>query len=215
MPAPGERRSRRVADDADLLLLAGDLTQTGTRGRGPRPGRARSRASRIRSSPCSATTTYDAVEVSDARRDPRCARQSACSRAATCDPASRRPARRYRRGRRASAAASRTALRQRLRRARDEGLHAGHAHAWRSGSARRSRALDADVRIALLHYAPIPETLEGEPPELYPFLGSDLLGHAIDDGGRRSGRCTATPTSVSEYGMHAAAAFPCATWRSR
>jgi uncharacterized protein len=31
-------------------------------------------------------------------------------------------------------------------------------------------------RVALLHYAPIPETLQGEPAELWPFLGSDRLG---------------------------------------
>jgi Icc-related predicted phosphoesterase len=41
-------------------------------------------------------------------------------------------------------------------------------------------ALDADMRIALTHYAPVPDTLRGEPPEIYPFLGSYLLGEAID-----------------------------------
>jgi Icc-related predicted phosphoesterase len=41
---------------------------------------------------------------------------------------------------------------------------------------------DADFRIALLHYSPIPGTLQGEPPEIYPFLGSYLLGEAIDEG---------------------------------
>jgi Icc-related predicted phosphoesterase len=30
-------------------------------------------------------------------------------------------------------------------------------------------------RIALLHYAPIKETVEGEPPEIYPFLGTSRL----------------------------------------
>jgi uncharacterized protein len=30
-------------------------------------------------------------------------------------------------------------------------------------------------RIALLHYAPTPETLQGEPPEIWAFLGSDRL----------------------------------------
>ncbi len=30
-------------------------------------------------------------------------------------------------------------------------------------------------RIALLHYSPIQATVEGEPPELYPFLGSSRL----------------------------------------
>ena len=43
--------------------------------------------------------------------------------------------------------------------------------------------LDADVRIAVLHYAPIPETLQGERLEIYPFLGSYLLAEAIDHGG--------------------------------
>ncbi|MBL7495813.1 metallophosphoesterase [Frankia sp. CNm7] len=40
--------------------------------------------------------------------------------------------------------------------------------------------LDSDLRVALLHYAPTRETLVGEPLELYPFLGSYLLGAAID-----------------------------------
>ena len=41
-------------------------------------------------------------------------------------------------------------------------------------------ALDADVRVALTHYAPVKETLRGEPLEIYPFLGSYLLAEAID-----------------------------------
>lgn len=44
-------------------------------------------------------------------------------------------------------------------------------------------ALDADHRIALMHYAPVRETLSGEPPEIYPFLGSHLLGAAVDRAG--------------------------------
>jgi len=43
--------------------------------------------------------------------------------------------------------------------------------------------LVADFRIALLHYAPIPATLLGEPAALQPFLGSHLLGAAIDAAG--------------------------------
>lgn len=43
--------------------------------------------------------------------------------------------------------------------------------------------LDADVRVALLHYAPVEETLHGERLEIYPFLGSYLLGEAVDRGG--------------------------------
>jgi Icc-related predicted phosphoesterase len=40
--------------------------------------------------------------------------------------------------------------------------------------------LDADVRIALTHYSPVEDTLAGEPPEIYPFLGSYLIAEAID-----------------------------------
>jgi Icc-related predicted phosphoesterase len=43
--------------------------------------------------------------------------------------------------------------------------------------------LSADVRVALLHYSPVKETLVGEPPEIYPFLGSYLLAEAIDRAG--------------------------------
>ena len=34
-------------------------------------------------------------------------------------------------------------------------------------------------RVALLHYAPMPETLEGEPREIWTFLGSDRLAAPI------------------------------------
>ncbi|MEO3745590.1 metallophosphoesterase [Plantactinospora sp. B5E13] len=42
------------------------------------------------------------------------------------------------------------------------------------------REMECDVRVALTHYAPVPDTLAGEPLEIYPFLGSYLLGQAID-----------------------------------
>lgn len=42
------------------------------------------------------------------------------------------------------------------------------------------RALDCDLLVALTHYSPVPDTLAGEPLEIYPFLGSYLLGQAID-----------------------------------
>lgn len=35
--------------------------------------------------------------------------------------------------------------------------------------------LRTSVRVAVLHYAPIRETVEGEPPEIFPFLGSSRL----------------------------------------
>lgn len=44
-------------------------------------------------------------------------------------------------------------------------------------------ALQTDYKIVLLHYAPVSETLHGEKREIYPFLGSYLLGEAIDFGG--------------------------------
>lgn len=53
-----------------------------------------------------------------------------------------------------------------------------------SGFLRESlSSLETDYKIALLHYAPIPDTLFGEKKEIYPFLGSYLLGEAIDQGG--------------------------------
>lgn len=39
---------------------------------------------------------------------------------------------------------------------------------------------DVDLKVALMHYSPIRETLEGEPPEIYPFLGTFLLAEAVD-----------------------------------
>jgi Icc-related predicted phosphoesterase len=43
-------------------------------------------------------------------------------------------------------------------------------------------SLDTDIRIALTHYSPVEATLMGERLELFPFLGSYLLGEAIDRG---------------------------------
>lgn len=39
-----------------------------------------------------------------------------------------------------------------------------------------------DARVALMHYAPVPDTLLGEHLEIYPFLGCHLLGDAVDRG---------------------------------
>ncbi len=44
-------------------------------------------------------------------------------------------------------------------------------------------ALDTDVRVALLHYSPVDDTLVGERLEIFPFLGSYLLAEAIDAAG--------------------------------
>jgi Icc-related predicted phosphoesterase len=53
------------------------------------------------------------------------------------------------------------------------------ADALRSALAR----LDTDVRVALTHFAPVKDTLGAERLEIYPFLGSYLLGEAIDGAG--------------------------------
>lgn len=45
------------------------------------------------------------------------------------------------------------------------------------------RGLDADIRVALTHYSPVAGTLKGEPPEIYPFLGSYFLAEATDSAG--------------------------------
>jgi Icc-related predicted phosphoesterase len=42
---------------------------------------------------------------------------------------------------------------------------------------------EVGVRVSLTHYAPTHETLVGESPEIYPFLGSGHLGRAIDSAG--------------------------------
>ena len=52
------------------------------------------------------------------------------------------------------------------------------------------RGLDCDVRVALTHYSPVPDTLVGEPLEIYPFLGSYLLAQAIDS----------APTALAVHG---------------
>ena len=42
------------------------------------------------------------------------------------------------------------------------------------------QSVQVDALVALTHYAPVPETLIGEPLEIYPFLGCYQLGRAID-----------------------------------
>lgn len=45
------------------------------------------------------------------------------------------------------------------------------------------RGLETERRVAVLHYAPIRATVEGEPPEIHAFLGTSRLAHALDQGG--------------------------------
>jgi Icc-related predicted phosphoesterase len=42
------------------------------------------------------------------------------------------------------------------------------------------RTLRTERVMAVLHYAPIADTVEGEPLQIYPFLGSSRLADAVD-----------------------------------
>jgi Icc-related predicted phosphoesterase len=58
----------------------------------------------------------------------------------------------------------------------------------------------ADVLVALTHYSPVTDTLLGEPPEIYPFLGAYQLAEAID--GARNG-------AGADLAVHGHAHFGC------
>ncbi|MGZ3653230.1 MAG: metallophosphoesterase family protein [Bdellovibrionota bacterium] len=42
-------------------------------------------------------------------------------------------------------------------------------------------SLDTPYKIALMHYSPVAGTLQGERPEIFPFLGSYLLSEVVDE----------------------------------
>ena len=56
----------------------------------------------------------------------------------------------------------------------------GRAVATRLAGALDGLADRCDRVIALTHYSPVADTLAGEPPEIFPFLGNYLLAEAID-----------------------------------
>ncbi|MBF6225337.1 metallophosphoesterase [Nocardia abscessus] len=43
--------------------------------------------------------------------------------------------------------------------------------------------IDCETRIALMHFAPVLDTLAGEPPKIHPGLGCHDLAAAVDAGG--------------------------------
>lgn len=55
-----------------------------------------------------------------------------------------------------------------------------HAEEVAAGLRRALDDLDAEFTVALTHYAPVEDTLAGEATEIFPFLGSSLLGEAVD-----------------------------------
>ena len=80
-----------------------------------------------------------------------------------------------------------------------------HTKTLAEGLERALAALRADRRVALLHYSPVAETLAGEPREIHAFLGSYLLAEAVDRAGadlavhghaHRGSRIGATPGGV-------------------
>ena len=64
-------------------------------------------------------------------------------------------------------------------------MRSWHTPPWQAAEELEAalRRLDTQVRIALLHYSPVEGTLVGEPPMLWPFLGSYLLAGAVDRAG--------------------------------
>lgn len=46
-------------------------------------------------------------------------------------------------------------------------------------------SLDTPKKVAVLHYSPIEDTVRGEPIEIWPFLGTSRLEQALDEGGAR------------------------------
>ena len=58
-----------------------------------------------------------------------------------------------------------------------------HSAALADTMAEALLGLDTDWKIALMHYAPVKDTVQGERPEIFPFLGSYFLAEAVDAGG--------------------------------
>ena len=61
------------------------------------------------------------------------------------------------------------------------------------------RTLRTERAVAVLHYAPVVDTVEGEPLEIYPFLGCSRLADAID----RFDNVTAVVHGHAHRGRHA------------
>jgi Icc-related predicted phosphoesterase len=58
-----------------------------------------------------------------------------------------------------------------------------HSKDLAAGLGEALAGLDADVTVSLTHYSPVKDTLAGEPPEIYAFLGSYFLAEAADSAG--------------------------------
>ena len=59
----------------------------------------------------------------------------------------------------------------------------GHAREAADRLREALETLDADVTVALMHYSPVEDTLRGERLEIWPFLGCYFLAEAVDAAG--------------------------------
>lgn len=58
-----------------------------------------------------------------------------------------------------------------------------HTHDLADAFYEQLASLNTDVKLAMFHYSPCEDTLRGERLEIYPFLGSYLLAEAVDSAG--------------------------------
>ena len=83
--------------------------------------------------------------------------------------------------------AGREGLRRRLRRPRTPGVGRGPTKVFVREAVEETLKLESALarlrtlgRVVLLHYAPVLDTVEGEPREIYPFLGSSRLEEPLN-----------------------------------
>ena len=163
----------RITESADLLLLAGDLTDYGLPEEARVLAQGADGAAAFRWPPCSAITT------SNRERPTRCAQILVDGRPRRCSTATRASCTGIGIagvkgfgggfGKRALGPWGETIIKQFVREAVDEALKLEAALA----------RLRTPQLVALLHYSPVQQTVEGEPLEIYPFLGSSRLEEPI------------------------------------
>ena len=162
-----------VQDAADVVLLGGDLTNLGLLDEGEALLEALV-ALRLPVVAVLGNHDHESGRAEAARAPPPARRRACCW---TAPPGSYR-----RRGLR-----RRQGLRRRLHRLigwRRSGRPRSRPSST-SPSARRPASTTrwpvwTPHRVVVLHYSPIAATLEGEPPEIFPFLGDSLLEEVLD-----------------------------------
>ena len=64
-------------------------------------------------------------------------------------------------------------------------------------------SLQTHIRVAMLHYAPIPGTVRGEDPETYAFYGCSRLCEPVDGHAHHGTYRGATPAGIPVYNVSA------------